>query len=193
MAKWSAKVNYGQSNIIAHIRPRVWEICDQSRTSSYHRYNHHAEAGGHPIEDSDKIHLLHGVASQSTSGHPRILYQHILLRVMILNLSFWLPTVAEWRVRSGTDLLPFHSCSSVAAKSTQTVRSGCSYDPLVSAYRGCEPAGSSSQRLLHHAWQNGPLSRYSVLTVLKSNRSIRGYVLHNFTLYTVARRCSIDQ
>jgi len=175
-AKWSAKVNYGQSDIIAQIRPRVWEICDQSRTSSYHRYNHHAE-----------------VASQSTSGHPKFLYQHILLRVLILNLSFWLPTVAEWRVRSGTDLLPFHSCSSVAAKSTQTVRSGRSYDLLVSAYRGCEPAGSSSQRLLHHAWQNGPLSRYSVLTVLKSNRSIRGYVLHNFTLYTVARRCSIDQ
>jgi len=61
------------------------------------------------------------------------------------------PGRLQWRnggVRAETDLLPFHSCSSTAAKSTQTTRSGRSYDLLVSAYRGFEPAGRSSRRLV---------------------------------------------
>jgi len=145
MAIWSAKVNYGQSNIIAQIRSCVWEISDQSRTSSYHRCNYHAEAGGHPIEDSGKRRLLPRVASQSSSGHPRLLYQHVLLRVLILNLSFL--AAYSGGMACGPKQI-CHSCSSITARSTQMGHSGRSYDLLVSECRGCEPTGSSSRRLL---------------------------------------------
>ena len=48
-----------------------------------------------------------------------------------------------------TDLLPVHSCASRAAKSTQTTRSECFYNPLVSVRRRLEPAERSVWKLLY--------------------------------------------
>jgi hypothetical protein len=60
----------------------------------------------------------------------------------------------RWRndeVRPETDLVPAHSCASTVAKSTQATHSGHSYDLLVSAHRGFQPAGSTSRKLLYVA------------------------------------------